>query len=135
MLGCDMVYPARGASHFYGRGTPDPLGDDITLQSLEAKSARAMVLAAQAGTALVNLSRGPSRLIFPRAGLDGLARCRPAPFDTVAVDEALAREAALNYFVPSGRYWEEDARFSAAELRALDALWLRAAEPARRAAA
>ena len=134
-IGCDMHYPATGATHFYGTGTADPLRPDITLQSLEAKSARAMVLAARAGTALVNLSRGPSRLIFPRAGLDGLARCRPAPFDAVAADEALAREAALNYFVPSGRYWEEAARFSAAELRAVDALWLRAAEPSRRAAA
>ena len=39
VYGCDMQYPAAGPTHFYGMGTPDPLRADITLRSLEAKSA------------------------------------------------------------------------------------------------
>ncbi|MGB4909122.1 MAG: hypothetical protein WBP15_11365, partial [Tabrizicola sp.] len=49
VYGCDMQYPASGPTHFYGTGTPDPLRADITLRSLEAKSARLMVLAAMQG--------------------------------------------------------------------------------------
>ena len=61
-LGCDMVYAASGASHFYGRGTPDPLREDPTLQSLEAKSARLMMIAASMGCAVVNLSVAPMNI-------------------------------------------------------------------------
>lgn len=134
-MGCDMHYPARGATHFYGTGTPDPLRADITLQSLEAKSARLMILAAMRGTAVVNLSHGPSRLIFPRARPDALTGIAPAPYDAATAALALRTEAQLGYVVPSGRYWEEAARFSPEALRKLDALWLRAAAPALRAAA
>ena len=126
-FGCDMHYPAKGPTHFYGTGTPDPLRPDITLRNLEAKSARLMVLAAREGCAMVNLSDGPSRLVFPRADLADLDGLRPLPFDGAAVKAALAREAALGYLVPSGRYWEEVPRFDPAELDALDALWLAAA--------
>ena len=38
----------------------------------------------------------------------------------------IAREKRLSYFVPSGRYWEEQERFDVAEIKALDALWLEA---------
>lgn len=126
-LGCDMHYPATGPTHFYGTGTPDPLRPDITLQSLEAKANRLAILAARQGCVLVNLSDGPSRLTFPRAAPAELAGARPLPHDPAAADRALAREAKLGYFVPSGRYWEEAARFDPAELAALDALWLAAA--------
>lgn len=126
-FGCDMHYPASGATHFYGTGTPDPLRADITLRSLEAKSARAMVLAAMQGCACVNLSAGPSRLVWPRATREALPGLRPLPFDQTLAKAALAREAALGYHVPSGRYWEEAHRFDAAEIDALDALWLAAA--------
>lgn len=127
-MGCDMHYPAAGPTHFYGRGTPDPLRPDITLQSLEAKSARLMVLAARQGCAVVNLSGGPSRLVFPRARPPSLRSARPLPHDRAAADAALSREAALGYAVPSGRYWDEAARFDPAELAALDRLWLAAAQ-------
>lgn len=130
VFGCDMVYPATGPTHFYGTGQPDPLRPDITLRSLEAKSARLMVLAAQAGCAMVNLSAGPSRLLFPRARPDSLPPAVAPGFDPALVSTALQREAALNYRVPSGRYWEEAARFDPAELDALDALWLAAARSA-----
>lgn len=127
MMGCDMHYPGRGATHFYGTGTPDPLRPDITLRSLEAKSARLMVLAAMRDCAMVNLSTGPSRLIFPRVRPDAAPHARPLPFDAALADEALAREDALDYRAPSGRYWEDLSRFDVAEIDALDVLWLAAA--------
>ena len=68
-FGCDMVYSAKGPTHFYGAGTADPLRADPTLQTLEAKSQRLQALAAREGCALVNLSDAPSRLTFPRGGL------------------------------------------------------------------
>ena len=134
-FGCDMHYPASGATHFYGKGTADPLRDDITLRSLEAKSARLMVLAAQQDCAMVNLSQGPTRLVFPRATRAQVASARPCPFDATAAAEAQAREAELGYYVPSGRYWEAAAEFDPAALAALDAVWMRAAKvPDRRSA-
>lgn len=134
-MGCDMHYPRQGRTHFYGQGTPDPLREDITLQSLEAKSARAMVLAAMRGIAMVNLSDGPTRLVFPRVRADRMDRAAPAPFDDTAADRALRRETELGYVVPSGRYWEDLGRFSAVELRRVDEMWLKAAAPALRLAA
>lgn len=127
VFGCDMHYPRRGATHFYGRGAPDPLRADVTLRSLEAKSARLMVLAAMRGTAVVNLSFGPSRLIFPRVALAAVGRARPAAWCPDLAAEALALETELGYVVPSGRYWEEAERFDPAEIDRLDRLWLQAA--------
>ena len=126
-FGCDMHYPSDGPTHFYGRGSPDPLRADITLRSLEAKSARLMILAAMQGCAMVNLSTGPSRLIFPRATIVDLPK--PAPFNQALAHTALQLERDLDYVVPSGRYWEEGDRFDAAQIDALDALWLAAAKP------
>lgn len=123
-LGCDMVYPSRGRTHFYGTGQPDPLRPDITLQSLEAKGARLMALAARQGTALVNLSTGPTRLVFPRATRAQLAGQRPTLPDAAATATALAAEEALDARVPSGRYWLEADRLDAAALAAIDTLWL-----------
>lgn len=127
VYGCDMQYPASGPTHFYGTGTPDPLRADITLRSLEAKSARLMVLAAMQGCAVVNLSCGPSRLILPRLARGAVAAARPGAWCADLAAEALAREAELGYLVPSGRYWEEAGRFDPAALDRLDALWLQAA--------
>ena len=126
VYGCDMHYPASGPTHFYGTGTPDPLRADITLRCLEAKSARAMVLAAMQGCALVNLSTGPSRLVFPRVDRARADRARPLPFDATAARAALEEEAHLGYLVPSGRYWEDAGRFDPAALDRIDALWLTA---------
>jgi hypothetical protein len=125
-FGCDMHYPP-GQTHFYGQGTADPLRPDITLRSLEAKSVRLMVLAAASGCAMVNLSTGPSRLLFPRATLATLATTRPQTFDPACVAAALAREAALGYFDPSGRYWQTLSRYDPAQIDALDQLWLNCA--------
>lgn len=133
-FGCDMHY-GPGQTHFYGKGSPDPLRPDITLRNLEAKSARLMVLAAMQGCAMVNLSGGPSRLIFPRVKRCQLASVKPLAYCADLAAQALAREADLGYDTPSGRYWEELARFDVAELDALDQLWLKAARGALRATA
>ena len=124
-LGCDMVYPAQGSTHFYGTGTADPLRQDVTLRSLPAKSARLQVLAARAGCACVNLSMAESRLVFPRATPRNLP-VAPAPFDAAQVARAEAEEARLGYVVPSGKYWKVEDRFDPAAIDALDALWLSA---------
>ena len=128
-FGCDMQYPATGPTHFYGQGTPDPLRDDITLRSLQAKSARLMVLAARQGCAMVNLSTGPSRLVFPRVDRRQAHLARPQLYDAATADAALSLEAALGYHVAHGRYWEEAHRFDPAQIDHLDALWLAAAHP------
>jgi hypothetical protein len=123
VYGCDMHYPASGPTHFYGSGAPDPLRKDITLRSLEAKSARLMVLAARMGCAMVNLSTGPSRLVFPREDRGRLSAVVPCRGSSRLADEALRQEAALGYLVPSGRYWEAVERFDPRALDRIDALW------------
>ena len=126
VMGCDMVYGSAPKTHFYGKGTADPLRQDITLRSLEAKSARLLALAARQGCAVVNLSRDPSRLVFPRAAPDAISSVSPVRIDDAVVQAALAQEAALDYYVPSGKYWKEEARFDTRAIDALDALWLTA---------
>ncbi len=139
-FGCDMIY-GKSQTHFYGNGTADPLRDDVTLQSLEAKSARLMLLAAGEGCLTVNLSeQHESRLVFPRAKVSEIAGWsqpdRDAKLATVisnseqsAMARAMTREADLAYFAESGRYWEEPGTYDAEELRELDARWLAAANP------
>jgi hypothetical protein len=124
VMGCDMVYDNTSKTHFYGKGTADPLRDDVTLRSLEAKSARLLALAARQGCAMVNLSTDPSRLVFPRATPRDLPTAKPVATNNQAIDAALAQEAALDYYVPSGKYWKEEDRFDVGAIDALDALWL-----------
>lgn len=127
VFGCDMQYPANGPTHFYGAGRADPLRPDITLRSLEAKSARFMVLAAMAGCAVTNLSTGPSRLVFPRTTRKLAGQARPARIDRSVAETALKLEQDLGYLVASGRYWEDTARFDPAQIDRIDLLWLTAA--------
>ncbi len=129
-VGCDMVYPTAGRTHFYGKGTADPLREDISLRNLEAKSARLSLHAAMLGCACVRLSSGPSRLTFPQCPPDQLASL-PSP--TLRVNGAGFRaaseeESRLGYTVESGRYWEHEQEFSTDRLDALDRMWLRAAQ-------
>ncbi len=129
MIGCDMVYPKTGKTHFYGNGAPDPLREDISLRSLEAKSARLAALAAGNGCAMVNLSTDPSRLTFPRSTADQAARCQPMTYSAAAIAAALAEEDRLGYYVPSGKYWKEEDRFDPAAIDALDRMWVTAGRP------
>ena len=62
-IGCDMIYPKNSQSHFYGTGQADPLRDDITLQSLEAKSARLLAFAKSHGCTMINLTEQDLSLI------------------------------------------------------------------------
>lgn len=119
-MGCDMVYPDGGPTHFYGVGTADPLRADITLRDLGAKSARLSALAAAQGCACVNLSGNRSHLMFPRCDPDTLrGGPQPATVDLPALVALRAREDALGYTTPDGRYEGLEGR---ADLRALDAL-------------
>lgn len=135
-VGCDMVYEARcgQSTHFYGQGTADPLRQDVTLQSLEAKSLRLMALAERQGCAVVNLSdQETSRLLFPRIDLQALrllTRANHSPLfemhtaDKLAVDEALGVEAELGYMVASGRYWSVASELDKEKLRNIDTMWM-----------
>lgn len=120
-LGCDMTYDGA-QTHFYGTGTADPLRKDVTLRSLEAKSARLMALAQRQGCACVNLSSDASRLVFPRATPGNLSA--RAAVDDAAVDRALTLEAQAGYMVASGKYWKEEDRFDRDIIDAIDAAWL-----------
>ena len=128
MIGCDMIYDTA-KTHFYGNGTADPLRDDKTLRSLEAKSARFQALAARAGCAVVNLSTAKSRLTFPRSTPAQAAACTPLQYNETLIAAALQEEQRLGYYVPSGKYWKEADRFSADAIDAIDALWLKAIQP------
>ena len=124
-LGCDMTYGA-GRTHFYGQGEADPLRDDPTLQSLEAKGRRLQALAAREGCALANLSREPSRLPFPRVGLGGLPGVSPEHGAPDAVEAALAQERDHGIYVPSGRYWDAPEQVDPRKLAEIDGRWLEA---------
>jgi hypothetical protein len=123
-MGCDMVYPKSGDTHFYGTGTADPLRDDITLRDLGAKSARLALVAAEQGCCCVNLSQDPSALLFPRAKPDGL-RNRRANLDLDRARYAALREKedALGYHTPTGRYWEDVRNVDPNAVAALDQGW------------
>ncbi len=78
---------------------------------------------------MVNLSQDKSRLVFPRATLDHLAAVKPAAWNETLVQAALQREEQLGYYVPSGKYWKEEARFDRDVIDELDRLWLRTIAP------
>jgi len=128
VMGCDMVYPVAVNTHFYGTGTADPLRPDMTLQNLEAKSARILLLAARQGCAVVNLSADQSRLVFPRATVNRLERMQPLVVDETAVRAVLRAEHELGARVPSGRYWNEGHAINPADLAAIDTMWIQAYE-------
>jgi hypothetical protein len=124
-LGCDMTYD-QSKTHFYGTGTADPLRSDVTLRSLEAKSARLQAMAHRQGCACVNLSSDPSRLVFGRGRPDALS---PWPdlmpdLNQAAIDHALQLEQEAGYMVASGKYWKEESRFNTDVIDEIDAAWL-----------
>ncbi len=135
--GCDMIYGQRdGKSHFYGRGSADPLRPDPTLQNLEAKSNRLLLLAARDGCLCVNLSELPtSRLTFPRIDAsrlrgdlgalhaEGLQSIKGRT-DVEAMKSVLTREAAIGLIAPGGDYWNHVDLLDPASLSAIDTLWL-----------
>lgn len=129
-LGCDMIYPREGPTHFYGSGTADPLRKDTTLRDLEAKSARLMLHAAHQNCACVRLSSGPSRLVFPSVSREALPDVTPLGPQAGGhlFSDARAQEEALGYYVESGKYWLQEDGLSPQEVDKLDQMWRRAAE-------
>ncbi len=123
-LGCDMIY-GNGRTHFYGKGTADPLRSDPTLQNLRAKSARLELLAARQGCSVVNLSASKTRLTFPTVSLNDLAGITAREVSPKAIAAPLAAEQKLNAYCPSGRYWQ-GAPLDAQALARIDAMWIAA---------
>ena len=124
-FGCDMVYDGA-PTHFYGNGSADPLRKDVTLRSLEAKSARLMAFAATRNCACVNLSRNArSRLIFPKVTMECLKGEVSLPrIDPGRFSEAVAMEQDHGYFVEDGEYWHHLDTFDPCVLAQIDELWL-----------
>jgi hypothetical protein len=123
-MGCDMVYPAQGPTHFYGSGTADPLREDITLADLGAKSARLAIIAAEQDCACVNLSKETSALLFPRAEPDGLRkRIVSLDLDRARYRALREKEEALGYQTPTGRYAQYEDNVDRAAMADLDQRW------------
>ncbi|WP_370399363.1 hypothetical protein [Sulfitobacter sp. JB4-11] len=120
-MGCDMVYPKTGATHFYGTGTADPLRPDVSLRDLGAKSARLALIAALQACACVNLSQDTSSLVFERATASGLRDIAGPHAPNIA--DLRAREEALGYATPSGHHAEFADKINVAVLDALDQEW------------
>ena len=126
-LGCDMIYSNK-INHFYGTGTADPLREDITLRSLEAKSARFEVYANMLNCIPLNLSNlQNSRLIYRRVKLEEISRRNgygTRKFDPIKIQVAKEKEATLGYFVEDGKYWKCSHMFDKKEIDRLDSMWL-----------
>ena len=126
-LGCDMIYSGT-SNHFYGTGTADPLRDDLTLRSLEAKSARFEVFAKMQSCVPLNLSNlKNSRLVYDRVKLRDIAkknRHDTRQFDYKKIKAAQLKEESLRYFIEDGKYWKCFDRFDQKEIDVLDNLWL-----------
>jgi hypothetical protein len=140
--GCDMIYDQKdGRSHFYGKGRADPLRSDPTLQHLEAKSNRLMLLAARDGCVCVNLSElSDSRLTFPRIDVTRLGedprnihstelRSIRDRINREAMQSALRRENVIGLVAPDGDYWNHADSIDPAALSAIDRLWLSSVRP------
>ncbi len=125
-IGCDMIYDGKD-THFYGRGTPDPLRKDPTLKNLRAKSARFEVIAANQNCSVLNLSKKPkSNLVFRRNSVDKISKDYiPRRVNSDRLKIALQMEKDLGYFVEDGKYWKHLAKFDQEKIDILDELWLK----------
>jgi hypothetical protein len=123
-IGCDMIYDGED-THFYGRGTPDPLREDPTLKNLKAKSARLEALAASQNCSIFNLSKKPrSNLVFRRNNIDEIPEdCTPRGVNRDLLKVALQQEKRLGYYIDDGKYWKHLAKFDEGKIDALDTLW------------
>ena len=123
-IGCDMVYDEK-KTHFYGRGTPDPLREDPTLKNLKAKSARLEAIAASQNCSIFNLSKRPkSNLVFRRNSLENIPEDpTPRRVNAELLKLVLEKEKSLGYFIKSGKYWKHLADFDQKKIDILDGLW------------
>lgn len=134
--GCDMIYDQKGkSSHFYGHGNADPLRHDPTLQSLEAKANRLMLIAAENNCLCANLSDLPtSRLTFPKVDALNLdIACRADEVrglalvsertDVALMAKAKQAEKSAALFHESGDYWNSNLAIDPQALREIDNFW------------
>ena len=126
-IGCDMVYDGED-THFYGRGTPDPLRKDPALKNLKAKSARLEAIAATQNCSIFNLSKKPkSNLVFRRKSVENLSKqTTPRRVNSDLLKLVLEKEKSLGYFVDDGKYWKRLAEFDQKKIDVIDELWLQA---------
>lgn len=136
-IGCDMVYLSDGkATHFYGFGKPDPLRNDVTLNSLEAKSSRFFYTALKSNCLCLNLSNIlDSRLTFPSIQIDELQvmtyklfeeklALLQANLNEDSINAVLKHERDLGYYIESDWYWEHLDNICPNKLKSLDEFWL-----------
>jgi hypothetical protein len=127
---CDMIY--RGAvTHFYGSGGHDPLRDDVSLQSLDAKGVRLFAWALQRGALLLNFSEEPeTRLVFPRQDLRRAHLLPPSisgPWRELlsSASAIFAEEAAMGFDPTREDYWNlVSGECQMAQIRDLNRQWL-----------
>lgn len=136
-IGCDMVYPDGGNTHFYGTGVADPLREDVSLQSLEAKSIRFEYFALQQNCLTLNLSdQSESRLTYPRANIKDIeditamyhasqiAKIKSV-LDENKANAVLNQEKMLGYYFQSGKYWEHLSEIAKDKVYEVDRGWLK----------
>ncbi len=128
-IGCDMIYEGKD-THFYGRGTPDPLRKDPTLKNLKAKSARLEAMAATQKCSIFNLSKRPSsNLVFRRISIENISKqVTPRSVNRKLYKSALHEEKKLGYLVEDGKYWKHLVNFDQEKINFLDELWSRVLE-------
>ena len=123
-LGCDMIYKGN-KTHFYGKGTADPLRNDPTLMNLLSKSARFEAIANANNCSVFNLSKkNESNLVFRRLEISQISE----PINRRKVEdnktlEALKMEKELGYFVKDGKYWKHLKTLDSNAISRLDLLW------------
>ncbi len=126
-VGCDMVYKGD-KTHFYGKGSADPLRKDKTLNNLLAKSARLEAIAFLNKCKIFNLSNiSESKLTFHKVNvndLDNDSKIYSNKFKKEKISLALRKEKKTGYFVPDGKYWKKMDRFDQNEIKIIDDLWL-----------
>lgn len=130
-LGCDMVYDdGEGKTHFYGSGGKDPLRQNLSLRSIEAKSSRLEALARARGCRIWNLSKkNRSRLTFPRIEFSEFASLAPsaAPMSTSSANVDVAAILRDERRIFSGLRIQDAVKacVTAEEVDRIDRRWLR----------
>ena len=123
-FGCDMIYKGN-RTHFYGKGTADPLRKDPTLIDLLSKSARFEVFATLNNCSVFNLSKKKeSNLIYRRISIRNIIKSNALrTVNEAKYLEALALEKKFGYFVADGKYWKHLSNFNPLHLSRIDSLW------------
>ena len=129
--GCDMVYKGE-KTHFYGKGTADPLRKDKTLKNLLAKSARLEAIALLNNCKIFNLSNlSASNLTFKKININNIEdgfNIKYKRLNENKIDLALRMEKETGYYIPDGKYWKKMNEFDEKKIKKIDDLWLSSVE-------